>query len=222
MTSQAATTAQGLAPLGFPFGAGDGRDQRAGVFLLRRAEDGGGRIQLDDSALAHHGNAVRILRSHAKIMRDEQHAEVHAGLHVGDELQRLRLIGNIERGDRLVGNQQFRLQGQGARKTDALALAAGKLMRKPGIRRCIEAAIEVLWNDCEVVTPNISWNGSNGAFSLISTVLASFAMQESIRRKMPRERGDNSRWKVKIGKKTSPSENGLPSCQVTPLRRLKV
>ena len=64
--------------------------------------------------------------------------------------------------------------------------------------------------------------GSNGAFSLISTVCGSLATQVSMRWKIARERGDSSMWNFMIEKTTSSAENGLPSCQVTPGCRLKV
>ena len=46
-----------------------------------------------------------------------------------EQLHHLRLDRDIERGHRLVGDQQFRIHRQRAREADALALAAGELMR---------------------------------------------------------------------------------------------
>ena len=43
--------------------------------------------------------------------------------------QDLRLHGDVERGGRLVGDQQVRLVGERHRDHDALALPAGELMR---------------------------------------------------------------------------------------------
>ena len=48
---------------------------------------------------------------------------------LGEQLQDLRLHGDVERGGRLVGDQQVRLVGERHRDHDALALAAGQLVR---------------------------------------------------------------------------------------------
>ena len=46
------------------------------------------------------------------------------------QLQDLRLDGDVERGGRFVGDQQRRVVGERHRDHHALALAAGELMRK--------------------------------------------------------------------------------------------
>ena len=46
-----------------------------------------------------------------------------------EQVDDLRLDRHVERGHRLVGHQQLRLQGQRAGDADALALAAGELVR---------------------------------------------------------------------------------------------
>jgi hypothetical protein len=46
-----------------------------------------------------------------------------------EQIDDLRLHGNIQRAHRLVADDQFRLDRQRARDADALALAAGKFMR---------------------------------------------------------------------------------------------
>ena len=50
-------------------------------------------------------------------------------LQVGEQLQDLRLDGDVERGRRLVGDQQLRRAGERHRDHDALAHAAGELVR---------------------------------------------------------------------------------------------
>ena len=45
------------------------------------------------------------------------------------EVENLRLNGNIECRNRFIGNDQLRLEHHGARNSDPLALPAGKLMR---------------------------------------------------------------------------------------------
>ena len=48
------------------------------------------------------------------------------------QLEDLRLHGDVERGGRLVGDQEIGLVGQRHGDHDALALAAGQLMRIAG------------------------------------------------------------------------------------------
>ena len=48
---------------------------------------------------------------------------------IGDQIENLPLDGDVERGGRLVGDQQIRLAGQRHGDGDALALAAGELVR---------------------------------------------------------------------------------------------
>src|SRR3546814_10531586 len=62
-------------------------------------------------------------------MGDEEDGHAVAPLDVLDERQDLRLRRHIEGRGRLVGDQQRRLQGERHGDHDALALAAGKLVR---------------------------------------------------------------------------------------------
>jgi hypothetical protein len=62
--------------------------------------------------------------------QDDRHAEPVA--QVVDELEDLFLDGDVERGGGLVGDQQPGLAGQRHRDHDALAHAAGELVRVPG------------------------------------------------------------------------------------------
>ena len=74
-------------------------------------------------------DAVGDVGHDAHVVGDQQHAETALVGEVADELQDLRLYGHVERCRRLVGDQQLRLAGQGRRDDDALALAAGELVR---------------------------------------------------------------------------------------------
>ncbi|MNT53775.1 hypothetical protein D3C72_1908790 [compost metagenome] len=49
---------------------------------------------------------------------------------MGQKLQDLRLYGHVQRRNGFVGHQNNRVEHQGAGNTDALALTAGKLVRK--------------------------------------------------------------------------------------------
>ncbi len=66
-------------------------------------------------------------------MGDEEHAGAAAALHVLDQFQDLRLRRDVERGRRLVGDQERRIEDQRGRDHHALALPAGDLMRIGGV-----------------------------------------------------------------------------------------
>ena len=50
-------------------------------------------------------------------------------LQIDEQVDDLRLDRDVERGERLVGDDEARLDGERARDADALALAAGELVR---------------------------------------------------------------------------------------------
>ena len=66
------------------------------------------------------------------VMNSTRHAMPF--LQFNNQLQDLRLRGDVERGGRLVGDQQRRLERERHRDHDALALAAGELVRVRGER----------------------------------------------------------------------------------------
>ena len=65
----------------------------------------------------------------AQVVRDEEVGQMESLLQVLQQVDDLRLDRNVERGDRLVEHQEARLDGERARDADALALAAGELVR---------------------------------------------------------------------------------------------
>src|SRR5258705_9183232 len=64
-------------------------------------------------------------------MRDEKIGEILLALQLFQEVHDLCLDGNIERGDRFVGNDKVRIDRKCARNANALPLSAGELMREP-------------------------------------------------------------------------------------------
>ena len=65
----------------------------------------------------------------AEVVRDEEVGQAELVLKVLEQVDDLRLHRDVERGHRLVGDDQLRLQRKGAGDTDALALTAGELVR---------------------------------------------------------------------------------------------
>ena len=85
--------------------------------------------RFDDLALLHHDHVVGDAPDDIEIVGDEQHRHADLLLQVLEELQDLRLHGDVERGRRLVGDEEVRAVGERHRDHHALALAAGELMR---------------------------------------------------------------------------------------------
>ena len=65
----------------------------------------------------------------AEVVRDEEHGEVELAAQAQEQVDDLRLDRNVERGDRLVADEEVRLHGERAGDGDALALPAGELVR---------------------------------------------------------------------------------------------
>ena len=63
-------------------------------------------------------------------MADKKIRKAQRRLQVHEQVQHLRLDGNIERGDRFVADHELRFDCQRARNADPGSLTAGKLVRK--------------------------------------------------------------------------------------------
>src|SRR5258706_8588241 len=66
---------------------------------------------------------------HRKVMRDEDVGEPKPVLKVAQQVQDLRTDRHVQRRDRLVADDELRLDRERARNGDALALAAGEFVR---------------------------------------------------------------------------------------------
>ena len=86
-------------------------------------------LRLDHVAVPHDGDAVADLLHDGEVVGDEEHAHVVPRLKLPDQLQDFGLHGHVERGRRLVGDQEFRVVGDRHRDHHALPLPAGELMR---------------------------------------------------------------------------------------------
>ena len=80
-------------------------------------------------ATVHDQGAIRHFRHHAHIVRNEQNRHALFFLQRFDQRQNLRLNGDIQRGRRLVCDQQTRVTGQRDGNHHALTHAAGKAQR---------------------------------------------------------------------------------------------
>ncbi len=125
--------APGWAGGGSPFGSAASRC--LGIGVLRAREEFGDRALLDDLARGHHADALGDLPHDAEVVGDEQHRHAQAPLQLFEKLEDLRLHGDVERGGRLVGDEQVGLVGERHGDHHPLALAAGKLVRIGGETR---------------------------------------------------------------------------------------
>lgn len=100
--------------------------QQPRIRVLRRGEELGRRRHLDDLPRVHQGHLMRHAGHHAQVVRDQQQAQAPLALQVLEQVQDLRLDGDVERGGRLVGDQEVGLRRQRHRDHDPLLLTAGE------------------------------------------------------------------------------------------------
>jgi hypothetical protein len=79
---------------------------------------------LDELAGAHHAHARAHVRDHREVVAHEDVGEVAADAQVGEQVQDLRLDGDVERGGGLVQQDHRGLGEERARDRHALALPA--------------------------------------------------------------------------------------------------
>ena len=94
--------------------------------VLEELEDGG---LLDDLAGVHDGNVVGGLGDDAHVVRDDDHRHLVFLAQALEQVEDLGLDRHVERGRRLVGDQQLRVAGERDGDHHALAHAAGELVR---------------------------------------------------------------------------------------------
>jgi hypothetical protein len=72
---------------------------------------------------------------HPQVVGDEEDRQMESALQVQQEVDDLRLHGDVERRHDLIGDEHVRLDRKGASDSDALALAAAELARIALCRR---------------------------------------------------------------------------------------
>ena len=93
---------------------------------------------LDDPAGVHHHHPVGGLGDHAEVVRDQDHRHCGLVLQVAQQVEDLRLDGDVERGGRLVGDQQLRLAAPAPSRSSRAAACrrrTGADSRRPAARR---------------------------------------------------------------------------------------
>ena len=78
--------------------------------------------------MLHDDDVVGDLAHDGQVVGDEQVGQLQLGLQVGQQAQDLGLDQHVQGGDRLVEDDDLRLEGEGPGDGDALALTAGELV----------------------------------------------------------------------------------------------
>ena len=107
------------------------RQQRLRVRMRRLLVDLVLRPDLDDLAEVHDGDAVGDVADDRQVVRDEDVRQAEVALERLEQVHDLRADRDVERGHRLVEDDQLRVERERARDADALALAARELVREP-------------------------------------------------------------------------------------------
>src|SRR5712692_4975329 len=114
------------------------RHERARVRRPGLLEDARGRTVLDHHAVTHDEDLVGERPDDTEVVADEEVGEAVTALQLSEEIHDLPLDRHVQRRGRLVEHDEARLQHQGPRDRDALALAARELVRVSVARLGIE------------------------------------------------------------------------------------
>ena len=85
-------------------------------------------LTFDDLAALHHANPVSNAAHDAKVMGDEQKAQVFRAFQIGQKIKDLRLNRHIKRGGRLISHNELRFSSQRQRNHHTLTHTARKLV----------------------------------------------------------------------------------------------
>src|SRR5260221_275814 len=106
-----------------------GRKERLRIRVKRVLVEVDAVAELDDLAEVHDRDAVADVANDRQVVSDEEVRELELVLQLLEEVDDLRLDGDVEGRDRLVGDDELRLDREGAGDADALPLTTGELVR---------------------------------------------------------------------------------------------
>ena len=110
---------------------GDGGQQFSGVVVFWLVEHLFGAAHFQELAGAHDGDVRGDLCHYGQAVGDENIGQREFALEFLQQKENLRADGNIEGGNRFIGNDELWLEDQSASNADALALAAGEFVWIP-------------------------------------------------------------------------------------------
>ena len=117
-------------------------------------------------------------RTTDEVVRDEDDRQPEVALEVAQQVEDLRLDRDVEGGDRLVGDDQLRLERERAGHADALPLAAGELVRVAVVVLGVQADLlhQLLHGAaCARPSPVVERWIANGSPMIDPTVLRGFS-----------------------------------------------
>ena len=110
-------------------GVRHGREQEPRIGVLRVEQHRVGRALLDDPAAVHHEHLIGHVARARDVVRDVEEGDAELPLELQDQVEDADPDRDVEHRDGLVGQDHARLDRQGARDRDALALPARELVR---------------------------------------------------------------------------------------------
>ncbi|MCX7363257.1 MAG: hypothetical protein NTV97_15570 [Alphaproteobacteria bacterium] len=116
--------------LGLGIDARRGVQQRPGVGMARIGQKIFGRTFLDHFARVHHQHARADVGDHAEVVADQDDGGAEVAVQPAQQVEDLRLDRHVERGGRLVGDEERSLVGEAHGQHHALAHATGELVGK--------------------------------------------------------------------------------------------
>jgi hypothetical protein len=84
-----------------------------------------------DFSEIHHRNPIADVFDNPKVVRNEEIRQAELVAQIHQKVKDLGLYGNIERGNGLIGDDQFRMEGDRPGNSDPLALSAAELVGIP-------------------------------------------------------------------------------------------
>src|SRR5471032_1487691 len=108
---------------------GDGGEKFPGVIAGGSTEHLLNGANFKELAGAHDRDASGNLRHNRQAVRNKNAGEMKFTLEFLQQQENLSAHGDIQSGDRLIGDDQARLQNERASNSNTLALAAGKFVR---------------------------------------------------------------------------------------------
>src|SRR5688572_13641451 len=103
--------------------------------MLRRGKDGLRRALFHDLSEIHNDRALRSDAHRTDVMGDQEVGDAEGPLEASEELEDLRADREVERGGRLVEDDQLWICDDRPRDPDALCLPGAEAAREPVVHR---------------------------------------------------------------------------------------
>ena len=109
-------------------GYGNRAEECFGIGVGGVFEDFVARSDFHDAPEVHHGDVIGDVPDYGEVVSDKEVGEAEFLLEIFEEVQNLRLDGDIERGDGFVGDDDLGVDGECTRDADTLSLATAEFV----------------------------------------------------------------------------------------------